>query len=292
MSTSVKQVTTLPQLAPRKADSHKGDFGRVLVIAGSKGMCGAAVLCGSAALRGGAGLVTVACPESCWSIVASGNPCLMTLPLPDGRNELQNVINEKIAAADVVVVGPGLGRSKEVVASVNHISLTVSVPVVIDADALNAFDRSTDIHGQHAGPRILTPHPGEFARLLGISTADVQSRREQLTVEFAKRFGLVLVLKGHETLVCDGDRIYRNTTGNPGMATAGSGDVLAGLIGALIGQGLAPFDAAQLGVFVHGRAGDLARDHFGEVSLIASDLLDYLPMAFQSIQDGRPKEGL
>jgi NAD(P)H-hydrate epimerase len=216
----------------------------------------------------------------------------MTFPWPEERKELRAYFNERLAASDVVVIGPGLGQSNAVTTLVNDIVCSQSIPVVVDADGLNVLECSSNTFRGHAGPRVLTPHPGEFARLLGISTAEVQERREELTIDFAQRFGVVLVLKGHETLVCDVTRIYRNNSGNPGMATAGSGDVLAGLIGALIGQGLAPFEAAQLGVFVHGRAGDLARDHFGEVSLIASDLLDYLPMAFQSIQDGRPKEGL
>lgn len=280
MSQPIEQVTTLPRLAPRSPNAHKGDLGRVLVIAGSPGMSGAAVLCGLATLRGGAGLVTVACPKSVWPIIAAGNPCLMTLPWPDDAQDLSSILADKIASSDVIVIGPGVGRSPLITGLVNQITRTAIIPVVIDADALNVLEFTPGVLGQHAGPRVLTPHPGEFARLLGLTTADVQSRREELTIDFAKKFNVIVALKGHGTLVCDGTRCYRNTTGNPGMATAGSGDVLAGLIGALIGQGLEPFAAAQLGVFVHGRAGDLACDHFGEVSLIASDLLDYLPMAF------------
>jgi NAD(P)H-hydrate epimerase len=159
----------------------------------------------------------------------------------------------------------------------------VNVPMVLDADGLNAFSDHPEDLKTHAAARVLTPHPGEFARLLHTDTKTVQSQRRELAARFAADHGLVLVLKGHGTIVTDGRRIYQNTTGNPGMATGGTGDVLTGLIAALMGQGLEPFAAAQLGVHVHGLAGDLARADRGEVSLIASDLLDYLPRAFARI---------
>lgn len=295
MNSQVERVTALPQLKPRAADAHKGDFGRILVIAGSRGMSGAAVLCGSAALRGGAGLVTVACPESVWPIVAAGNSCLMTLPLPEVEGGLRaqaaQLLTRQSSKVDVVVIGPGLGVNESIASVVNEIGNNLPIPAVLDADALNALDVDNALVG-HVGSRILTPHPGEFARLIGKPISAVQSRREELAIEFAQRFDVVLVLKGHGTLVCDGRRLYCNTTGNPGMATAGSGDVLAGLIGALVGQGMPPFDAAQLGVFLHGRAGDLARDQFGEVSLTAHDLLDYLPRAFLSLDGIGSAKGL
>lgn len=283
MNQPVEKITSLPRIQPRSANAHKGDFGRVLVIAGSKGMSGAAVLCGSAALRGGAGLVTVACPESCWHIIAASNPCLMTWPIPDQQRDLITVLNDAMSTCDTMVIGPGLTKSERIKQFVNEIVLTCPLPIVLDADALNVLDCSPSVLGHCAGQRVLTPHPGEFARLIGLTAAEVQSQREELTIDFARKFGVVLVLKGHGTLICDGNRLYRNTTGNPGMATGGSGDVLAGLIGALVGQGIEPFQAAQLGVHLHGLAGDLARDRIGETSLIASDLLDYLPMAFQTL---------
>jgi ADP-dependent NAD(P)H-hydrate dehydratase len=273
----IQPVTTIPKLPPRKADSHKGDFGRVLVVAGSRGMSGAAILCGSAALRGGAGLVTVACPEDIWPIVAVGNPCYMTLPLPE-RDE--TAITQAVSSADVVVAGPGIGQSPSIRSHVRKLLQSRMARLLFDADALTALSNSLDLLRGRPGERILTPHPGEFARLTGLTIADVQGRREEVTVDFARKFGGVLVLKGHCTLVCDGQRLYCNTTGNPGLATAGSGDVLSGLIGALWGQGLLAFEAAQLGVYLHGMAGDLARDSLGEASLTASDLLDYLPRAF------------
>jgi NAD(P)H-hydrate epimerase len=154
-------------------------------------------------------------------------------------------------------------------------------PLVLDADALNVLGPNPDVLRSHAGRLILTPHPGEFARLSGFPVAEVQAQREAHAVRFAAQFGVVLVLKGHQTVVTDGGQVYTNTTGNPGMATGGTGDVLAGLIAALLGQSLDSFAAAQLGVHLHGLAGDLARDDLGEVSLIATDLLDYLPRAFR-----------
>ncbi len=155
------------------------------------------------------------------------------------------------------------------------------MPLVLDADGLYALEQQTDHLRSRPAPSILTPHPGEFARLLGTDTTTVQSQRQDLAVRFAAEHSVVLVLKGHGTIVTDGRRVYHNTTGNPGMATGGTGDVLTGLIAALLGQGLEPFAAAQLGVHLHGLAGDLARDEVGEVSLIASDLLDYLPRTFR-----------
>src|SRR6266545_2099671 len=208
---TVEVITELPSLPPRPADSNKGTFGRVLVVAGSRGMSGAAVLCGSAALRGGAGLVSVAAPEEVLPVVAAGNSCYLTAPL---------------------------------------------------------------------APVVLTPHPGEFARLVGLEVPAVQARRRELAVRFAAEHGVVLVLKGHGTVVSDGRRVFVNATGNAGMATGGTGDVLTGLVAALLAQGLEPFAAAQLGVYLHGLAGDLARDAVGEVALIATDLVTYLPQAF------------
>lgn len=271
-------VTELPVLPPRPRDAHKGSFGRVLVVAGSRGMSGAAVLCAGAALRGGAGLVRVAVPESILPIVAAANPCYMTAGLPeesDSSGTLQALVQE----ATVVVVGPGLGRGPAQ-ASLVHAILATDRPVVLDADGLTVL--GTDVPRGRAAPLILTPHPGEFGRLLGCDTARVQAERQNLAVRFAAEHGVILVLKGQGTIVTDGTRLFVNATGNPGLATGGSGDVLAGLIAALLGQGLEAFAAAQLGVHLHGKAGDLAAEDVGEVSLIASDLLDYLPDAFRT----------
>lgn len=277
-------VTQLPVLPPRPPDSNKGSFGKVVIVAGSRGMSGAAVLAGSAALRGGAGLVRVAVPAGILPIVASANPCYLTAPLPedsDGRvsAEAEEPIVQLMDGWDVAAVGPGFGRGPGV-ASVVHAALRrLTVPLVLDADGLNTLEGNTEPLRQRQAPLVITPHPGEFARLTGKSIAEIQQRRQELAVAFAAENRLILVLKGHRTIVTDGRRFYVNTTGNPGMATGGTGDVLTGLIAALLGQGLEPFAAAQLGVHRHGLAGDLARDQIGEVGMVASDLLTYLPQA-------------
>lgn len=282
-------VTTMPKLNPRDASGHKGTYGRVLVIAGSRGMSGAAVLCGSAALRAGAGLVKVAVPAEILPIVAAGNPCYTTAALPcDGEGQLAHgaspLLKSHREAHDVIAIGPGLGQSAELSALLFELHANFARPMVIDADGINAFVGHLDKLGSPIGPRIITPHPGELARLLHTDVKNVQSNRQTVAMELASEEELIVVLKGHETLVTDGERVYRNNTGNPGMATGGTGDVLTGVIAALLGQGLTPFDAAQLGVYVHGVAGDLARDQIGEVSLIATDLLDFLPPALRLVQ--------
>lgn len=284
----VDTVTALPVLAPRPAESNKGNFGRVLVVAGSRGMSGAAVLCASAALRGGAGLVRLAVPEGILPIVAAANPCYLTVPLPqDEHGQLAERTNAQLLSLaqsnDVVAVGPGLGQSPAITALVLSLLANVRAPLVLDADGLNAIQHNTDSLKGRSAPSIVTPHPGEFARLIRADVATVQARREELAVPFALEHHLVLVLKGYGTIVTDGRRIYRNSTGNPGMATGGTGDVLTGLIAGLLGQHLEPLAAAQLGVYLHGLAGDLVRDDLGEASLIATDLLEYLPRAFHSL---------
>jgi ADP-dependent NAD(P)H-hydrate dehydratase len=279
---SLEVVTHLPVLAPRAVDSNKGTYGRVLVVAGSRGMSGAAILCGGAALRGGAGLVYVAVPEGILGIVAGANPCYLTSPLPqDEHGRFADAAEPQLLALaeanTVLALGPGIGRSPALTGLVSAIVSRTKKPLVLDADGLNALESTVGTLSNRPAPLVLTPHPGEFARLLHTDIASVQARRQELAVEFASAHRLVLVLKGHATIVTDGRRVYHNTTGNPGMATGGTGDVLAGLIAALLGQGLEAFSAAQLGVYLHGLAGDLARDDLGEVSLIASDLLEYLP---------------
>jgi NAD(P)H-hydrate epimerase len=283
---AIDVVSQIPVLSPRPVDGNKGSFGKVLVVAGSRGMTGAAVLCASGALRGGAGLVRLAVAEELLSIVATANPCYLTSALPqdvEGRiaGHAEADLLALAGANDVVAVGPGLGRSDGLSGLLSVLLGKVSKPMVLDADGINAFQGRADRLRGRTAPLILTPHPGEFARLLGSDIPTVQARRQELAARFAADHGIILVLKGHATVVTDGRRVYHNTTGNPGMATGGTGDVLTGLIAALLGQGLAPFAAAQLGVHLHGLAGDLARDDLGEASLIATDLLEYLPRAFR-----------
>jgi NAD(P)H-hydrate epimerase len=280
-------VTAVPSLPSRRADSNKGDFGKVLVIAGSRGMSGAAVLCGSAALRGGAGIVRVAVPRDLLPIVAAANPCYMTVPLPqdsDGRLDptAEPDLLTLASSHDVVALGPGLGRSSGLTTLLSALLAHLQLPIVLDADGLNAFVQHTTSLRRSA-PLILTPHPGEFGRLLNIDTATVQAHRRELATGFAGENSVVLLLKGHGTIVTDGKRVYQNTTGNPGMSTAGSGDVLTGIVAALVAQGLEAFAATQLGAYVHGLAGDLVRAAQGEVGMIATDLLAFLPQALQRV---------
>jgi NAD(P)H-hydrate epimerase len=284
-------VLALSSLPARAPEGHKGDFGRVLLVAGSRGMSGAAILSTTAALRGGAGLVRVAVPGEIQSIVAAGNPCYMTAALlcdeqgclaPGAEAEVIRLA----AASDVVAAGPGLGQTPAVGAVVRALLTGTRLPLVLDADALNVLAGQTEVLRGRAVPPILTPHPGEFARLLGRDvSADPVERRESAAA-FAAAHGAVVLLKGHGTVITDGRRVYINTTGNPGMATGGSGDVLTGLIAALLGQHLEPFAAAQLGAHLHGLAGDLARDDLGEASLIATDLIAYLPRTFRGLGMG------
>ena len=282
-------VPGLPRLAARLAVGHKGDYGRALLIGGSRGMSGAIALAGKATLRGGAGLVTLAVPGVCLETVAGFEPCYMTRPLhSDGEGRIAATnLDQLVPLADhatCVACGPGLGRSAELVSFVDELYQTLQKPMVVDADALYALAARRDGVAAPGGERVLTPHAGEFRRLQEQANLDSLTA-EEAARKLALRHHIVLVLKGSQTLITDGRRSVRNTTGNPGMATAGSGDVLTGVITALISQGLSVWDAAQLGVHVHGRAGDLAAQQLGQVSLIASDLLDYLSPAFRESED-------
>jgi NAD(P)H-hydrate epimerase len=284
-------VTEIPRLEPRAADSNKGTYGKVLVVAGSRGMAGAAILAGSAALRGGAGLVQVAVPEAIADVVASAQPCYTTAALPSGpegrlRREDGPEVRRLSKSADAVVVGPGLGQNEDIAAVLLDLFGGLGCPLLLDADALNIVAAHPPLLERLARPHddiAMTPHPGEFARLTGLDIPTIQADRRGRAVAFARKYGVVLVLKGAGTVVTDGRRVYVNATGNPGMATGGTGDVLSGLLGALVAQGMGVFDAAVLGVYLHGMAGDMARDRVGEVSLIATDLIDHLPQAFRAI---------
>lgn len=283
-------MSALPQLPPRRPDSHKGDFGRALLIGGSRGMAGAIALAGMACLRSGAGLVKLAVPDSILDTVASFEASYMTLPLPgdsNGRIKLKSPrrLAEYLAAATCVACGPGLGRSKRLQSFVRDLYQSLPQPLVIDADGLNALATTNDGLSSPGGPRILTPHPGEFSRLAKASTDETPSRAAQVAAaqHLAAEHQVIILLKGHRTIITDGAQTAENTTGNPGMATGGTGDVLTGIITALVCQGLSAFDAAVLGAHVHGLAGDLAAAQLGQVSLIASDLIEYLPSAFRAL---------
>lgn len=286
----MRMIDQLPLAPVRPADAHKGTFGRVLVIGGSRGMSGAPSLAGLGALRGGAGLVFVAVPSEILPIVAAIEPSYLTIPLAteeehgclaaEGLTGLRRACEGK----DAIALGPGLGTSRGVAVIVNSLFAELPQPMVVDADALNVLAVNGGVGRpapSTAGPRILTPHPGEFARLIGSDIATVQRQRMKLAAEFAAAHGGIVVLKGQGTVITDGDRVAINRTGNPGMATGGSGDVLTGLIAALLAQGLPPFEAAQLGAHLHGLAGDLAAAELSQPGLIASDLPRFLTLAWQ-----------
>lgn len=278
----------MPQLPPRRPDSHKGDYGRALMVGGSRGMSGAIALAGRATLRSGAGLVTLAVPRCVQDVVASLEPSYMTHALPDENGHIAAPAADEVATlarnATVVAIGPGLGRDTVLTEFVARLYREIEQPMIVDADGLFALAETVGVLGKPGGPRVLTPHPGEFARFTKQQLESEQ--RVEAAAKLAERNSTrqtVVVLKGHETVVTDGRRYSINRTGNPGMATGGAGDVLTGIIAGLMCQGMEPFGAARLGTHLHGLAGDLAVESVGEVSLIAGDLIDYLPMAFQAV---------
>ncbi|WP_397570768.1 NAD(P)H-hydrate dehydratase [Schlesneria sp. T3-172] len=288
--TALQLVNSLPAAPARSDDAHKGDCGRALLIAGSRGMSGAACLSSTAALRGGAGLVTVAVPESILSIVAGYEPSYMTIGLPeDAEGRLSNAAPQKLAEVlsrqNAVAVGPGLSQSAGLLDVVTHLYTTLTQPAVFDADSLNILAKRPYVlpRTSEAAARILTPHPGEFSRLTGLDIETIQQNRQQHAAEFAKRNGLIVVLKGQNTVITDGTRVAINATGNSAMATGGTGDVLTGVLVALLAQGMAPFEAAQFGVHLHGLAGDIAAEENSKIGLIASDLLRYIPRAWRDL---------
>lgn len=285
-------------LPRREPDSHKGSFGHLLAVAGSAGKSGAAVLLARGALRSGVGLVTVATTPAARGLVAVQQAELMTEALPEGPDGglARGAGPAALALAagrDALALGPGLGSAQATRQAIREILAGCALPAVVDADGLNAFapletPRDARLRAPGAAPRLLTPHPGEAARLLGETTAAVQADRRAAALELARRSGAVVVLKGHRSLCASPDgRIAVNSSGNPGMATAGSGDVLTGVLGALLARGLAAWDAARLGTYVHGVAGDRAAAERGEEGMIATDLAQGLPAALAALGPAR-----
>ena len=279
-----------PWLPKRQASAHKGTFGHVGIIAGSSGKSGAAALSAKAALRAGAGLVTVATPASVQASVASGIPEVMTLPLPETSDHtlsrqalppLQTFLQSRSA----IGIGPGLSTHAETAEVIRTLIAQCERPVVIDADALNALASHTSLLRSCPLSPIVTPHPGEMARLLGESTAATVNRnRVGIAQDFARTHSTIVVLKGARTIIAHPHGATAITpTGNPGMATAGTGDVLTGILAGLLAQGVSPWEAAQSGVYLHGLAGDLAAQAFGYPSLMAGDLVAYLPQAISHV---------
>jgi len=263
-------------LPARQRSAHKGDFGHLLIVAGSEGYTGAPVLCAHAATRSGVGLVTLAVPRAIYPIIAASCPPEI-MPQPfDGVPDTTGF--------DAVAVGPGLGQRAETQEMVRELVRRIPAPLVLDADALNALARDLSALKKARAPIIVTPHPGEMGRLIGKTAKAVQAHRWEIAKRFAQKHDVVTVLKGTGTVVTDkSGKLWINSTGNPGMARGGMGDVLTGMIGAFLAQGLSPLDAARAGVFLHGSAGDIACECYGERALLAGDLISSLGAAFAAL---------
>ena len=278
---------TLALLPPRPANGHKGTFGHLLLVAGSRGKTGAALLAAQGALRSGVGLVSMAAPEQLLPIYATALPEAMTLPLPGTATHLTGehfpIISDSLGDKKALVIGPGMGVRGDTGELVDRLYRECPLPMVVDADGLNLLDATKK--NMPAGVRVLTPHPGEMSRLCSLTTQEVQQNRIGCARDLAHRLGAVVALKGAATVVASPDgKVAVNTSGNPAMATGGTGDVLAGVIGSFLAQGLLAWEAACLGVFVHGRAGDLAAGGSGR-GMTASECAAFLPQAMCPHQD-------
>jgi ADP-dependent NAD(P)H-hydrate dehydratase / NAD(P)H-hydrate epimerase len=283
-------VGTVRQLIPeRPRDAHKGTFGHAFIVGGSQGLTGAVKLAALAAARSGVGLTTIGAPEPLIPAYAVSLMEIMTtrLPATPGNGLSEEAFAPALAFAercDAVALGPGLGREDAALRFARAFIRHCPLPVVIDADGLYALNEDCQPLLDAPAARIVTPHPGEMAGLAGRSTTEVQERRDEIAAEFAARHGCVTVLKGRDTIVASPEGgVYRNPTGNDGMATGGTGDVLVGLIAGLLAQGLPTLDAALVGVFLHGTAGDLAAAAKTRRAMIAGDLLEALPDAWRSV---------
>ncbi|KJJ83428.1 carbohydrate kinase YjeF-like protein [Candidatus Omnitrophus magneticus] len=277
----------IEKISVRQDESHKGDYGKVLVVAGSIGMTGAAYLASQAALRAGSGLVTNAVPCSLNPIMAIKFIEVMTLALSENKNGTLNKksvkeILEFSKKCDVSIVGPGMGRAKETRAVIIDLIRYLSTPLVLDADGLNAIEGKLSLFKKRKYKTVITPHPGEMARLIKKDVTFVQEHRTEIAKEIAETTGIVVCLKGHKTVVASPDgELYVNDTGNSGMATGGTGDVLAGIIASFIGQGIDIYSAVVVGVYLHGISGDIAAEKHGPFSMIAGDVIQALPDAFK-----------
>ena len=276
-------------LPVRVPTSHKGSFGHLLIVAGSMGKTGAALLCGSGGLRSGTGLVTLCIPYELNTIIESGLWEAMTVPLQSAAQgilsiEDYTVIRESLQGKQALVMGPGIGTAKETAELMEKLYCEIETPMLVDADGLNILAADTTLLNKAPGQRILTPHPGEMARLTGISTSTIQKNRLEVTKEFATKHNVHVVLKGADTVVCDPDgNMAINPTGNPGMAAGGMGDVLAGLIGGFLSQGLSPWQANCLGVYSHGLAGDRLAEETS-AGYLASELADQIPFILEDLR--------
>lgn len=270
----------------RPDDSNKGTLGSLLCICGSYGMAGAAIMAGKAALRCGIGLLKIAIPKSIYPVCATNILESVYYPLEETSNGVISSKNtdfllEMCEKSSAVVIGCGLSVCDDTKNLVQSVITNCEKPLVIDADALNCICNKPEILKNLKAPAIITPHPGEMARLLHSTPKTVNSNRENTAIDFAKKFGVVTVLKGAGTIIASPDgEVYINHTGNSGMATGGSGDVLSGIIGSLLAQGAAPINAAAAGVFLHGTIGDLAAEKLGKISMLPTNMIDMIPTAY------------
>lgn len=282
----------------RPEDSHKGDYGRVLIVAGSRGRTGAALMAAKACLRAGAGLVTIGVPETLANVYQSRVMEEMVLPLPDNGNGSLSVEAAKeilgfiSRGADVLAIGPGIGISSDITKIMRELIAKSTAPMVIDADGINSIHGDAGIFRKAKSPVILTPHAGEMTRLMkrddqdgSAESAAIEADRVAISLSYSKKTGTYLVLKGAPTVIAEpGGKVFINTTGNPGMATAGAGDVLTGMVAAFLGQQANPLDASVLGTYLHGLAGDIAASQKGMHSMIATDIIEHLPNAFAALK--------
>ena len=286
----IEKAGLAPCFARRKKDSHKGSYGHLFVLAGSLGKTGAASMAGKAALRTGAGLVTVGTPQSCLPAIAKSMMELMTEALPETPQKTLSesafpFILDLLKGKDAVLIGPGISTHPSTARLVTSLLPKIKAPVVIDADGLNILAENPDALKHLPKPAVLTPHPGEFGRLIGRSSRDVLDHRLELAPRFSERYGVYLVLKGYRTLIATPEgRVFINPTGNPGMATGGSGDVLSGMIASLIMQEKDVLGATLAAVYLHGLSGDIGAAKLGERALIAGDLIKYVPQALKKME--------
>lgn len=276
----------LPPLPPRTPDSHKGTSGRVLVIAGSAGMTGAGALASVSSLRAGCGVVLWALPRSLNLVGESLSMEVMTLPIPETPSgapsmDAREILVEAARETDCVVLGPGLPVAGDTGELMRLLIPEIYPPLIVDGGAFAAIGTDMMILRKRQSPTIITPHPGEMGRITGKTIDNVQEKRQEFAQKYAKLSGAVVALKGHRTIVTNGQDSYVNESGNPGMSTAGAGDVLCGVIAAFVAQGMSTFDATKLGVYLHGLAGDIAAEDIGMHGIIASDIISRLPAAFK-----------
>lgn len=273
----LNRIAVRKMFPKRKPDTHKGDYGKILLVCGSVGYTGAAALAAMGALRTGAGLVYLTVPGSIYEIEATKltEPIVMPLLEKEGKvcEESIKQLEQLLPKMDALLIGPGSGQSEEVFRVVQWLLQNFSGPVVLDADGINVLQHHKDILRGRTSPTVITPHEGEFVRLSGSDCAD----RVKSATELAEDLGAIVLLKGHRAVITDGTTVYKNTTGNPGMAVGGSGDVLAGVITSLLGQGMEPLKAAACGAWLHGAAGDVCSKKLGQYGMLPSDLLRVLP---------------